>query len=267
MLPVLPPEIWDSIIDCLQGNYSTLMICILVCKAWQRRSLHCLPDRLDFIDRDEVMQASKDSGNLWKGPVRIDVLGSLGDGYGPVPHLNTLAALLGGRWTRVRELCISNAEWRVVDMMPHCVFLHLSAFLINSLSLKSVVFPSTSTLRQLICSLPNLKTLHCHDLSFRVIHPSPMRMGRPARITLSVLRVAGCGASTADVVNPMFTFGVVAHTMYFDRLDIAKRVLARLKDDVDGPFAECLMWEIGLGYVLVRCLCFVSSVSCRLMIR
>lgn len=210
-MPILPPEICDYIIDCLKGDYSTLMTCMLVCKSWAPRSRHNLPHFMHFDCHEKVVQVAQHSGTLWKGPEIVHVWGRDNSHDKPIHHLSTFAAMLAGRWTRVKQLRIISARWRAGDMTPE-VFLHLSTFSsVVNLGLDHVAFQSIVTLRRLICCFPNLQTLLCHNLSFRR-HSAVLPESAKWPQALSSLNLRGYGASSLiPIAKLLLDAGLVTH--------------------------------------------------------
>jgi len=90
---------------------------------------------------------------------------------GPIPHLATFSSMFSGLWTRLEELNIGWAEWRVGDIRADS-FLDLSTFsTITRLVLMDVTFPTVVTFGHLVCSFGNLQELQCFRLFYLAPHP------------------------------------------------------------------------------------------------
>jgi len=175
MLAVLPPEIWDEIIDHLEYDYEPLAACARVCRQWNPRANFLLLKWVTFCDMEDVRHVAKIArANGSKGPRLILLAGGRKPERGPITHLAAFAAMFAGRWTRVVGLLICSANWAMGDIRMDA-FLDISTFTsITALNFLSVTFPTPISFAHLICSLENLAYLRCSELRFSVPYTNPL---------------------------------------------------------------------------------------------
>ncbi|KZT73216.1 hypothetical protein DAEQUDRAFT_459094 [Daedalea quercina L-15889] len=201
MLPELPVEIWERIIDHLWIYPECLQRCALVCKAWNARSRFHLVSAINLRDSRSAYRLAtllthhpqlagrvKRVG-IWGAPMR--------ETPGPIPHLGTFTLMLAKKLAAVETLAISAAEWQSRTMHPD-IFLHLSTTInVVNLWLYRVTFLSKITFARLICALPNLRTISCVDVTIHstesVLSAFPSRRARIKEIKL--------GGPSDDVVG------------------------------------------------------------------
>ncbi|KZT63602.1 hypothetical protein DAEQUDRAFT_733652 [Daedalea quercina L-15889] len=175
MLPVLPVEIWERVIDHLWEWPLWLSRCALVCRVWHVRSHFHLVSRTTLSNSQQTHRFAK----LLKSHPELrrqvewvlicdatfvrDGVSSM-DERRPMAHIGAFAAMLAKALPAdpaMRFLKIADAEWKP-GMMHRNTLIHLSAFAgISGLSLYHVTFPSKAILSRLICALPNLVLLEC----------------------------------------------------------------------------------------------------------
>jgi len=175
MLAVLPPETWDMIIDQLIYEYETLAACRLVCRQWRPRAWRVLRKGLDFYGREDVLYVAKVARTIRsKGPRKVDLFGGKEDERGPISHLAAFVAMFAGRWTRIEDMWIREANWGAGVLGPDTL-LYLSAFTsITALHLYGITFPTVVTFGHLVCALPNLGWLDCDSLCFSMPFSDPL---------------------------------------------------------------------------------------------
>jgi len=107
-MPYVPVEIWWKIIECLRGDFVTLLACAQVCHRWRKRILPLLPDeRLEYHNREEVAFVAKRRG---QGPSEVKIIGGEGAMQKWIPHLGTFATMLAGKWRRVEALYVGRPQ-------------------------------------------------------------------------------------------------------------------------------------------------------------
>lgn len=183
----LPPELWDQIVSYLRYDLDALLAYreAYSGRGWYERGSKHVPREygqreVTFSHREQVARIGMMKSS-WEGPWVVRIRGSeLKGERGPIPHLGTVAVMLGGRWTDPWRLYIENAEWRAGDMPPD-LFENLSTFTeITWLDLHDVTFPSIATFGRLVCALPALDELGCDGVRFVTHHFNPAAFLRRA---------------------------------------------------------------------------------------
>ncbi|EED77191.1 predicted protein [Postia placenta Mad-698-R] len=169
MFGPLPLDISWMIIDELRSehDYDTLNVCAAVCQGWKQRASKYIPLEMTFTEPDDVGDISVKRRLRWRGPSKVRIEGGKQSGERlPIPHLATFASRLAEKWTRVEELRIERAEWRMQDVGANTVFLDLSCFFtsITYLRLYDVTFPTVLSFYRLILALPRLNGLNLHGI-------------------------------------------------------------------------------------------------------
>lgn len=189
MLPVLPVEIWERVIDYLWTDAAALAACALVCKSWNARCRYHLVTAVDLVDRQRtqwLFRLLTEDPGLRPMVVHVALYGSFRRGLttqGPVPHFTTFASLLARKLPALRILDIRHAEIHAAPM-HRLTFVHLSSFgSITTLYLCRVAFSSKPVCARLLCALRSLAQLACEDVDFRsstvnpaVLPPAPPRV-------------------------------------------------------------------------------------------
>ncbi|KZT63424.1 hypothetical protein DAEQUDRAFT_719432 [Daedalea quercina L-15889] len=177
MLPVLPVEIWERVIDSLRNWPAALVACSSVCKTWNARSRFHLITWVRLTDRQRthwLTRFLRENPPLRPRVHSVSIRSSLRRGTRqPIPHFGTFALMLPGKLPAAKALYILDAEWHHGAMHPD-TFLHLSTFLsITDLRLRDVSLPSKLVLARLICALPNLAELECVNVvvQSKTFHP------------------------------------------------------------------------------------------------
>jgi len=112
-IPIFPLDICRLVIEELEGDYNALATCSQVCRSWKRRVESLLNTRdVHLHDRQEAVLAGKRRASQWDGPKHVCIWGNRGSTRGPIPHLQTFAAMMAGRWTRPNLLALISADWR-----------------------------------------------------------------------------------------------------------------------------------------------------------
>jgi len=218
MLAVLPPEIWDDIIDHLDYDYEPLAACARVCRQWNPRATSLLNKGIVFRDMEDVRHVAKIArGNGSKGPRYMLLWGGRNDRQGPIAHLAAFAMMFGGRWTRVQYLQIHRANW-AMGAIRMDTFLDISIFTsITSLRLFDVTFPTAVTFGHLVCSLESLAWLYCYKLRFSTPHTNPLVFPTRTRtITLRQLRIDDC--PMVDIIDFLLATKIGDHV---DRIELS----------------------------------------------
>lgn len=171
MIPYVPIEIWERIIDHLWYEHESLQSCSLVCKQWQYRSRFHLVKRVHLQTRTQVGEMAKlvrtsASMGVTVEDVVITGGGKLNGEWKTIPHLGTFAAMLAGYLPHLRRLEIRNAKWRSGEIKPKA-FIYLSSFTsVTLLIFHSVTFPNVMTFARMVCALPNVDDLECRSVDF-----------------------------------------------------------------------------------------------------
>ena len=160
MLPSLPPEILDLIVDNLHDQLVTLKACCLVSKSWVPRSRSHIFAHIELSLRfiRSWMKAFPDPSNT---PIhhtrnlhlRIRNLGVL--------PIKVCARICSFR--RIQELSVSNFGWGELHSVSFVQLRGLSPTL-KSLHLSTSAGTPISDIVYLICSFPSLKDLSLHSV-------------------------------------------------------------------------------------------------------
>ena len=203
MLPELPPEVWERVIDHLSQYPRALSRCRLVCKAWYARCRFHLIVTTNLVSvcatyRFASLVTSRP--DLRDRIKQVVIRGAMrGQTRPPIPHFGTFVLMFAKKSLPVGTLHVYDAEWRNGTIHPN-VFVYLATFTtITELRLLRVTFPSRTILARLICALRNLTTLACTALAFRAQtyhHTS----SRPTTPQLKDIRLDGPSDATADLL-------------------------------------------------------------------
>ena len=203
MLPILPPEIWERVIDHLSQYPRALIRCGLVCRAWYARCRFHLVVTTNLVNVRAVYYFASlivTRPDLRNRVKQIVIRGSVrGQTRPPIPHFETFALMLAKNLPSVGTLHIYDAEWCNFTIRPN-VFVALETFTaITELRLLRVTFPSRTVLARLIYALRNLTTLACTALAFRVqnYHHTPSLF---TRTHVRDIRLDGPSDATADLL-------------------------------------------------------------------
>ena len=218
MLPTLPTEIWERIIDQNWGYPATLVNCSQVCRAWTARSCYHLLTSVVLVDRGRTWWLVE----LLRGDVQLRGAVNLvavrgGRAHGerePIPHFATFSSALAKRLPKVKTLQIFDADWRPASTHSSTL-LHLSTFgTITSLRLARVTFPSKLVLARLICALQNLTELSCADLAFKssALTPASLCTHTPR---LKMIRLDGDCEGVADLIASQPGFAASVEELRF----------------------------------------------------
>lgn len=202
MLPELPTELWELVIDHLSQYSRALSRCGLVCKAWHARCRFHLVVTTNLVNvratyRFASLVASRP--DLRERVKQVLVRGAVrGQTRPSIPHFGTFALMLARKLPSLETLHVYDAEWAMT--IHPSVFAGLATFTtITELRLVRVTFPSRTVLARLICALQNLKTLACTALTFRVqgYHYTPL-CSTPPRV--KDFRLDGPSDTTVDLL-------------------------------------------------------------------
>ncbi|KAI0704192.1 hypothetical protein C8T65DRAFT_248302 [Cerioporus squamosus] len=180
--PRVPPELVDQIIAHV-GDGATLLNCCLVCSSWLPASRHCLfhiirinhPDTSNLLV-SRVLQSDRLRPYLasvfelhFSGtklpPTGILVRGDLIPSADPRTHVKFIQEFVG-HMPNLACLTMNNSNWEKCPPHPS-TFLMFSQFPgIRELRFRMCHFPSWSTLRRMLASLPSLTTLELTDVSW-----------------------------------------------------------------------------------------------------
>ncbi|KAI0915928.1 hypothetical protein AcV5_003399 [Taiwanofungus camphoratus] len=158
MIPYLPPEVTDYIIDFLWYDFRTLYNCALVCHAWLPRSRLYLQPSLYIRDRSEFDAVVDDvlhDQRMWPYYDHIQSLEIQEDRQKPYVHV--VPHLLAPRMSKLRVFTIWDVDW-CNQTRPHPSFFRLIARFrsVTCLNLVDCKFPAFRDVRRLVCGLPQL---------------------------------------------------------------------------------------------------------------
>ncbi|KAH9830155.1 uncharacterized protein C8Q71DRAFT_380651, partial [Rhodofomes roseus] len=164
----LPVETWWEIIDCLQQDWSALLVCTIVCQAWHVRAQAHLPKgnghAVGLLSRQDVILLSQCSRARALHTRAVHVYGDRHTGS--LAHLGTFAAMLSGKLHRLEELQILDCTWKTAALKETILLRRLSEFTsIRTLRLQNVILPSATTIANLLRALPDLRSLKCASVS------------------------------------------------------------------------------------------------------
>ncbi|EPS99448.1 hypothetical protein FOMPIDRAFT_115409 [Fomitopsis schrenkii] len=253
ILPKLPIEVWERVMDHLWEDYPELLACSLVCTAWRPRSRFHLLSRALLQSRADVYRLSRNLKSLNGLRDQIHTLIIRGDRTEttrkPIPYLGTLATVLAGNPPHAEELGLWHACWRDI---PDDTFLHLTTFVtVTKLTLAWVTFPNVLTFGRLVFALPSLETLACRDVSFEKKGPPATFHHQPTQIIdFDML----CGTPMDDVIDFVVETGYVAHGLeelhvaWWDPAPLLKELKAlRVKSILQAASDSLLLFDIRLG--------------------
>ncbi|EPS95297.1 hypothetical protein FOMPIDRAFT_1168788 [Fomitopsis schrenkii] len=165
----IPIEIWWRIIDYFQDDWSALLICTTVCRAWHDQAQKFLAKGC----KHAIVLSSRAEVHLLSRCARERVLHTKavqvhGDDHASLGHLGTFAAMLSGQLQHFNEIQIVGGIWRTDVLHERVLFRCLSTFIgIRHLTLHNVDFPSAMELAGMLAALPNLCFLECVNISTR----------------------------------------------------------------------------------------------------
>lgn len=166
MLPPLPVEVWEHVIDELSIHLTTLWSCALVCKAWQARSRFHLISKVTLRNKQQVYRLSRLLDEHPALQTRVQTVRLRPDTLsGPMTHFMSFASMLAKKLPAVTSLWLFHSKW-MPNTAQNNTFIHLSNFSsLSALSLRGVTFASPLILARLICSFPNLSSLQLVEIS------------------------------------------------------------------------------------------------------
>ncbi|KAJ7762630.1 hypothetical protein B0H16DRAFT_1884069 [Mycena metata] len=175
VVPELPPEITDSIIQLLAQDFPTLRSCSQVCRAWLPASRHILQPTLK-LGRDQTLGF-------------LDIIVSPENTYFAMLPAIELLACENGPTTALLKLlpefrCLTSL--RVCYSAVHYELPVLSS--ITTLELKVTVFESFTVFANFLGQIPNLKHLKLDEVVWR---PSQILSTSRPRLELDTLHVEG----------------------------------------------------------------------------
>lgn len=166
MLPLIPVEVWERVIDELSIHLTTLWSCALVCKAWQARSRFHLISRVTLTNRQQIYRLARLLDEHPELRTRVQTVHLRPEMLaGPMMHLTGFASMLAKKLPAVTSLWLFHSKW-MPNTAQNNTFLHLSSFSsLLELSLRGVTFSSPLILARLICSFPNLGSVQLVEIS------------------------------------------------------------------------------------------------------
>ncbi|KZT66534.1 hypothetical protein DAEQUDRAFT_447149 [Daedalea quercina L-15889] len=173
----LPVDVWWTIIDHLQGNWSALLTCTKVCRAWHAHAQLYLPRgdgaAVEIFDHGGVAALLQFRLALLDGlpgpPRAVRLCGC--HQFRSLAHVGMFAAKLSGQLPWLESLHFQHGDWESIPLDERLVIPRLSSFTtIRRLRLDDITLPSTTTFVQLLCALPKLYYLACVDVSTRSKH-------------------------------------------------------------------------------------------------
>ncbi|KAI0725708.1 hypothetical protein C8Q72DRAFT_573261 [Fomitopsis betulina] len=153
--------------DLFHYDWSVLLICTAVCRAWHAHAQKYLPEgckhAIALSSRAEVLLLSRCARTRVLHTKAVQVHG---DGGGSLAHLGTFAAMLSGQLPHLNELHIGHGTWRQDTLHARILFRCLSTFIgLRHLTLRNIHFPTTMELAGILAALPNLCFLECVNIS------------------------------------------------------------------------------------------------------
>lgn len=255
VLPNLPVEVWERVVDHLWEDYPELLACSLVCRAWLPRSRFHLLSRVLLQSRADIHSLARNLKSLDGLRDQIHTLivrgGRTEATRKPIPQIGTLAAMLARNPPHAEELGLWHACWRDI---PDNTFLHLTTFTsVSRLTLAYVTFPNVLTFGRLIFALPFLDVLACRDVSFEKKGPPVTFHDEPTQIVdFDML----CGTPMDDVVDFLIEPGYVVqgleelHVAWWDPIPLLTELKAlRVKSILQTASDSLLLFDIRLGGV------------------
>ena len=158
MLPPLPPEIFDLIIDHLHNEPITLKACCLVSKSWVPRSRNYIFARVD-LSPGSLKSWTKTFPNLSNSPAH----------HTRNLHVRNLGVLSADicawicSFRHVQELSVTNFGWGEPRGFSY-LSLHGLSPTLKSLHLSTSIVTTISEIVRLICSFPLLEDLSLHSI-------------------------------------------------------------------------------------------------------
>ncbi|KZT66533.1 hypothetical protein DAEQUDRAFT_446822 [Daedalea quercina L-15889] len=168
----LPLDIWERVLNGFLDDPRTLFICARVCRAWYALASRHLPrigDTWALAGRADVMRVARVFGREYpsaKAQRKWRAVVLEGSGVArSLAHARTFAAALAKQLCRIDELEIHNGVW-TPGAADASTFVRITTCIaLSTLTLRNVVFPSTTAVAKLICSLPNLSRLSIIDVN------------------------------------------------------------------------------------------------------
>ncbi|OBZ67510.1 hypothetical protein A0H81_12544 [Grifola frondosa] len=142
MVPVLPPEVTDCIIDALHDR-QTLCSCALTCRNWLPASRYNLFYRITINKRPNY------DALLWEDKER--------------PWVHVIPHVFSIHLRNVRFLTIGDFIWDTFRLPPSFYTLGTHFTSVSTLELCSGRFSTFSEFRRLICAFPQLSRLFVQD--------------------------------------------------------------------------------------------------------
>ena len=174
MLPQLPVEVWEKVIDQLRQYPRELSKCSLVCKSWYARAQYHLVVTTTLLNPPQVYRFATLLRKLTELRARVKQViirgaaSNLSRSRRAIPHFGTFTLMLAQKLPAVETLCIYDAIWELGPSHVSSVYVHLRSFTsITELRLLRTTFPTKLALARLICALPGLTTLACTAVDFR----------------------------------------------------------------------------------------------------
>ncbi|KZT63474.1 hypothetical protein DAEQUDRAFT_760460 [Daedalea quercina L-15889] len=205
MLPEMPTETWERILDYLWDKPADLKRCAAVCKAWYARSYFHLVTSTRLVDPHRTHLFTKLLERRPQLPARVQtvvIVGAVSSGETrrPIPHLGTFVLMLAKKLPSMYTLGIANADWQP-STLSSSGFLHLSTGFacITQLHLIYVTFPSKIFLARLVCALPSLRDLGCQHLLFRSASFNPSMMCSPPP-QIKIIHLDGPSDDVVDLI-------------------------------------------------------------------
>ncbi|CCM00077.1 uncharacterized protein FIBRA_02104 [Fibroporia radiculosa] len=174
--PLVPPELWDDIIDCLWNDRPALLACTLTCRAWLPRARFHAFHSISVVDLSSFKRLHRlldASPHLASYVRRLSIVGGWTQG---LPTSTTRVdkkwpALLS-RLPLVEDLTL--CRWNAAKMKHGALrALYKSLEAIRTLRLVDVQFQrGTEDVPWLVLACPRLTALHCCDLDM-ILYPQP----------------------------------------------------------------------------------------------
>ncbi|KZT06021.1 uncharacterized protein LAESUDRAFT_194116 [Laetiporus sulphureus 93-53] len=286
--PRLPAEICERIIDHLDPFWlgdqrQTLLNCALVRRGWYAESRAILFEEPILSTRKEAIACARSLTRipLLAARVRRLEIGARSptlESSMTSPELASILVMLAGKLPNLASLSFSDVSFEQCSMR-NLAFGSLHEFShITSLRLARVTLPSASPFFQVICSFPQLQSLHCWDLHWsklRSMAPLPEHRRMPLTTLTSFEYDLSCfedighillGLLNRAILTALYLYSPVSTAalnftqdmlnIAGGRLEEATTTFSALEKDGGGSFQSLLLHPIS----------FESNVNLRTLV-
>ncbi|KAI8972442.1 hypothetical protein BD414DRAFT_425900 [Trametes punicea] len=196
MLPAIPQDVVEAIIDAVWPDQAALRHCALTCRGWLPRSRYnllyevmvCTPHMLSRFSR--MLDAAPERAELVK-----DLICMLIHDEVPSSFMQSVCAVLALRLPNLRTFGVTvNVAAPTAASVPLRMAGHMAQFTtVNRLSLYGLQFSSFVDLARMIMALPRLSTIELWRVKWRRLGriPPDFPLNEPGRLNLKRLAVYG----------------------------------------------------------------------------